>query len=297
MCTNIKRYLSAHKKSIQLLLMRRISLAHYFYNWHRIYNLSKMGVSTSSYLNNSFDYLSDEEFEAKLKEFKVKWFAEERRKQWKELYFADKRFFQEFADFKYECSQKLVDKRQKEYQKRYHIPNDGYVGPNVIFRCSHFIENFEPKLQIGHHTCLTENVFIDWTGQVFIGDNVCITNGVVIESHIQDLKEFARTGESVNTPTTLHIGNNVYIGSRAVILGSCTEIGDNSVIAANAVVTKDVPANCLVAGVPAKVIRICEYNDKRNNCMDTRNVEMFGGGANNHLLRQAHVFATGAPAG
>ena len=50
------------------------------------------------------------------------------------------------------------------------------------------------------------------------------------------------------------IGNNVYIGAGAKILGPIT-IGDNVVIGANAVVSKDVPSDCTVAGVPARIIK------------------------------------------
>ena len=50
------------------------------------------------------------------------------------------------------------------------------------------------------------------------------------------------------------IGNNVYIGAGAKILGSIT-IGDNVIIGANAVVTRNVPPNCTVAGVPARIIK------------------------------------------
>ena len=50
------------------------------------------------------------------------------------------------------------------------------------------------------------------------------------------------------------IGENVWIGCRALILKGVT-IGDGAVVAAGAVVTKDVPANCVVAGNPAKIIK------------------------------------------
>ncbi|MCT3430976.1 hypothetical protein EFQ32_09720 [Limosilactobacillus fermentum] len=50
------------------------------------------------------------------------------------------------------------------------------------------------------------------------------------------------------------IGNDVWIGGKATILPGVT-IGDNVVVAAGAVVTKDVPANTIVAGVPARVIK------------------------------------------
>lgn len=50
-----------------------------------------------------------------------------------------------------------------------------------------------------------------------------------------------------------HIGNNVYISSGAVIMGNVI-IGDNVIIGANAVVTKSIPENCIVGGIPAKII-------------------------------------------
>ncbi|MDN3596245.1 serine O-acetyltransferase [Zunongwangia endophytica] len=50
------------------------------------------------------------------------------------------------------------------------------------------------------------------------------------------------------------LGNNIYVGSGARILGPVI-IGDNVVIGANSVVVKDIPSNCVVAGVPAKVIK------------------------------------------
>jgi hypothetical protein len=50
------------------------------------------------------------------------------------------------------------------------------------------------------------------------------------------------------------IGNNVWVGAHATILQGVT-IGDNAIIAAGAVVAKDVPANVIVGGVPAKIIK------------------------------------------
>lgn len=58
-------------------------------------------------------------------------------------------------------------------------------------------------------------------------------------------------------PAPIHIGRNVWIGANATVLPGVT-IGDHAVIAAGAVVTKDVPANTVVGGVPAKVIRMMD---------------------------------------
>ena len=59
---------------------------------------------------------------------------------------------------------------------------------------------------------------------------------------------------SDNIPAPFHIGKNVWIGSHATILPGVT-VGDNAIIAAGAVVVKDVPADTIVGGVPAKVLK------------------------------------------
>ena len=56
--------------------------------------------------------------------------------------------------------------------------------------------------------------------------------------------------------TPLHIGSDVWIGSRAIILPGCKRIGAHSIIGAGAVVTKDVPDYAIVGGNPAKIIRM-----------------------------------------
>ena len=56
------------------------------------------------------------------------------------------------------------------------------------------------------------------------------------------------------SPTPVHIGDNVWLGDHSTVLKGVT-IGDNSVVAARAVVTRDVPPNVVVAGSPAKVIK------------------------------------------
>lgn len=56
-------------------------------------------------------------------------------------------------------------------------------------------------------------------------------------------------------PAPVRLGNNVWVGAHATILAGVT-VGDNAVVAAGAVVTKDVPANAVVGGVPARIIKM-----------------------------------------
>lgn len=82
--------------------------------------------------------------------------------------------------------------------------------------------------------------------KIFIGDNSIIGYNAVILEH-----EFLINGYRIGE---VHIGKNVLIGACSVILPG-VRIGDNSIVGAGSVVTKDVPANCLVAGNPARFVK------------------------------------------
>lgn len=77
-----------------------------------------------------------------------------------------------------------------------------------------------------------------------IGDETFVANGVVILSH-----DYAR---AVHSHT--FIGKRCFIGVNAIVMPGIT-IGDEVIVGAGAVVTKDVPSNCIVAGNPARIIR------------------------------------------
>lgn len=88
-------------------------------------------------------------------------------------------------------------------------------------------------------------------GGVYIGDDVQIGSQVVFATiNHGKLPENRRD----NCPAPIHVGNKVWIGSHVTILPGVT-IGDNAIVAAGAVVTHDVPANAIVGGVPAEVLK------------------------------------------
>jgi maltose O-acetyltransferase len=108
-------------------------------------------------------------------------------------------------------------------------------------------------LSIGHHTLITGGLHIDLGAPVRIGDGVRIGHDVSIltVSHAVGAPNL-RAGTSFCSEVVIESG--VWIASRAVILPGVT-IGAGAIVAASAVVTRDVPPHTLVAGVPARVMR------------------------------------------
>lgn len=109
----------------------------------------------------------------------------------------------------------------------------------------------------GKNISVGKNVFINSgcrfqdQGGITIGDDTLIGHNVVLATLNHGIDPQERHDLF---PAPIRIGCNVWIGANATILPGVT-IGDHSVIAAGAVVTKDVPANTVVAGVPAKIIK------------------------------------------
>jgi len=108
-------------------------------------------------------------------------------------------------------------------------------------------------IKIGKNCMLSLRAKLDVRrGEVIIGDNCTITYGCIILSH--DGSAEYLNPETDDGEGKVVIGNNVFIGVNAIILRNVT-IGDNSVIGAGSVVTKDVPPSVVMMGNPAKIIR------------------------------------------
>ena len=107
------------------------------------------------------------------------------------------------------------------------------------------------NIHIGKHVFINMGCKFQDQGGIFIGDGVLIGHNVVLATLNHAMQPERR---SDMLPAPIHIGKRVWIGSNATVLPGVT-IGDGAVVAAGAVVTRDVPANTVVGGVPAKVIR------------------------------------------
>jgi len=136
----------------------------------------------------------------------------------------------------------------------------GFKGNIMIGRDVYFDRTHKKNtgfIKVGNNVKFVRHIHIDYTGFLTIKDNVIITSGVHIYTHHRDLDEHKK-GNDVNIQDELIIEENTYIGTNAIILSSCHYIGKNARIGANSVVTKDVPDNALVGGVPAKLIRMID---------------------------------------
>jgi len=97
---------------------------------------------------------------------------------------------------------------------------------------------------------------------ITLGKNVHLTDGVKFITHDGGTLLFRDAVSDLEITKPIILGDNVYIGNNAIILPGVV-IGDNVIVGAGAVVTKDVPSNSVVVGVPAKIIKTTdEYFEK-----------------------------------
>lgn len=210
----------------------------------------KYGIKASEYVAKGIGTLSDEKREAVIQRLLEK-------EQFMKQYDENRRFLAKYSGIEWEKSRKKRKERRHAYIKHYHMGKHCNVQYGVIFIAEHLHIG---KLTIGDNILFAREVDIDYTGDLVIGNGVSLAEGCKILTHDHDLFGLFDESELMhnathrahNTPLT--IKDNVLIGARSIIMPNVTEIGENAIISAGSVVTKPVPANCVVAGNPAQII-------------------------------------------
>lgn len=107
------------------------------------------------------------------------------------------------------------------------------------------------NIHIGKQVFINMGCKFQDQGGIYIGDGALIGHNVVLATlnHAKSPKD-----RGTMIPSPIHIGKHVWIGSNSTILPGVT-IGDGAIVAAGAVVSKDVPENAIVGGVPATILR------------------------------------------
>ena len=142
----------------------------------------------------------------------------------------------------------------------YHTPDEvrallselfGYEVPQTFRVFPPFYTDFGKNITVGEGVFINACCHFQDHGGVTIGEGSQIGHNVVFATLNHGL---APENRQMTYPAPIVLGRNVWVGSNATILQGVT-IGDNAVVAAGAVVTKDVAADTIVGGVPAKFIK------------------------------------------
>lgn len=147
----------------------------------------------------------------------------------------------------------------------YHTPDEvrallselfGRPVPTTLRVFPPFYTDFGKNIRVGEQVFINACCHFQDHGGVTLGDGCQIGHNVVFATLNHELAPKRR---QITRPAPIVLGRNVWVGSNATILQGVT-IGDNAVVAAGAVVTRDVPANAIVGGVPARILRTIETN-------------------------------------
>lgn len=169
----------------------------------------------------------------------------------------------ELNDRLYECKELIHDfnmSRPKEVEYRAEIIKKVFadVGENCYIEPP-FHANWGLNMHVGKNFYANFNLTVVDDADIYIGDSVMIAPNVIIATGTHPIcPELRERVFQYNLP--VHIGNCVWIGAGAIILPGIT-IGDNSVIGAGSVVTKDIPSGVVAAGNPCRVIREISERD------------------------------------
>lgn len=148
-------------------------------------------------------------------------------------------------------------------QKEVHRLVGELIGKKVdpsFFLFPPFYTDCGKNITIGKNVLINSCCHFQDQGGISIGDGTLIGHSVVLATLNHDFDPDRRT---TMHPAPITIGKNVWIGSHATVVPGVT-IGNGAVIAAGAVVTKDVPDEAVVGGTPAKIIRYLKREEDRH---------------------------------
>src|SRR4051795_8789598 len=119
-----------------------------------------------------------------------------------------------------------------------------------------FYSEFGKNLTLGEGVFINQGCRFQDTGGITIGDGTLIGHGSTLTT-LNHAVDPARRADMI--PSPIIIGRNVWLGAGVTVLPGIS-VGDGAIIGAGSVVTKDVPANTIVAGVPARLIRATGFD-------------------------------------
>src|SRR4051794_37571025 len=119
-----------------------------------------------------------------------------------------------------------------------------------------FYSEFGKNLTLGRGVFVNLGCRFQDTGGISVGDGTLIGHGSTLTTLNHSVDPDRRADM---LPAPIHIGHKVWLGAAVTVVPGVT-IGDGAIVGAGAVVTKDVPANAIVAGVPARLVRMTGFD-------------------------------------
>lgn len=124
------------------------------------------------------------------------------------------------------------------------------------------------NVHFGNHVYANFNLTLVDDAQIYVGNNVLFAPNVVLSTAGHPINPELRARD-YQFNASIHIGNNVWLGAGVIVLPGVT-IGDNTVVGAGSVVTKDLPANVLALGTPCRVVREIGERDRQTYFKDKK---------------------------
>jgi len=159
-----------------------------------------------------------------------------------------------------------------EFPVRLEQPDSITIGANSVIYPRTWINpvsewagiKYHGQINIGERVIIGYGVQISAADSVVIEDEVAIAMGAVIADHLHDHSHLDCSVHyaPISKPLQVRIGKGSFLGAHCVI-GPGVRIGDHAVVAANAVVTRDVPSYCMAIGSPARNVRF--HDPERND--------------------------------
>ena len=172
-----------------------------------------------------------------------------------------------YRKFKKRCHLKRLPRNTVlQYPENIFCGTNAHLGEGCKLLCTvtYGDKKYNPKIDIGDNFHATRNLTIQCANRVVIGKNVLIASDVFIIdfNHGIDPMFDSYLDTDLEISSGVEIDDGVWIGNSAIILPN-VKIGKKAIVAAGAVVTKNVPEYSMVAGVPAQIIKRYSFEKER----------------------------------